>query len=149
MCSLFVAAPGMGSARLHTDGQSREVTRATQNEKRSSRRPHSGRTMTRRRGARSAGFTTAAVALLVAGCGTAAPSPSATTAELPQGDEPVSLDPAEFTVDIDNRYWPMSPGTRWTYREIDGEGNEVQVVVTVTTETRDIANGVTARVVRD
>ena len=43
----------------------------------------------------------------------------------------------------------MEPGTRWTYREIDEEGNAVQVVVTVTTETREIANGITARVVRD
>lgn len=71
------------------------------------------------------------------------------SAELPQGDDPVSLDPAQFTTNIDNRYWPMEPGTRWTYREIDEEGNEVQVVVTVTTATRQIANGITARVVRD
>lgn len=71
------------------------------------------------------------------------------SAELPEGDDPVSLDPAQFTTNIDNRYWPMEPGTRWTYREIDEEGNEVQVVVTVTTATRQIANGITARVVRD
>lgn len=68
---------------------------------------------------------------------------------MPQGDDPVSLDPAQFTAEIDNRYWPMAPGTRWTYREIDEEGNELLVVVTVTTETREIANGVTARIVRD
>jgi hypothetical protein len=68
---------------------------------------------------------------------------------LPQGDDPVDLDPAEFTTDIDNPYWPMQPGTRWTYREVDEEGNEVEVVVVVTTETKKIANGVTARVVRD
>ncbi len=40
---------------------------------------------------------------------------------LPQGSETVALDPADFTVDIDNRYWPMPVGTRWTYREIDEE----------------------------
>jgi hypothetical protein len=61
----------------------------------------------------------------------------------------VSLDPAQFSAEIDNRYWPMQPGTRWTYREIDDEGNALDVVVTVTTATREIANGVTARVVRD
>lgn len=69
--------------------------------------------------------------------------------DLPQGSEPVDLDPANFTVEIDNRYWPMVPGTRWTYREIDEEGKELEVVVTVSSETKKIANGVTARVVRD
>jgi hypothetical protein len=68
---------------------------------------------------------------------------------LPQGSEPVELDPADFSADIDNRYWPMKPGTRWTYREIDEEGNQLEVVVTATSETKRIANGVTARVVRD
>jgi hypothetical protein len=43
----------------------------------------------------------------------------------------------------------MAPGAQWTYREVDEEGNELKVVVTVTTETKEIANGVTARVVRD
>lgn len=105
--------------------------------------------MTRWQRGAGAAAATVVVALLAAGCGTATTGSSATGAELPQGDAAVSLDPAEFTADIDNRYWPMAPGTRWTYREIDGEGNELQVVVTVTTETRRIANGITARVVRD
>ena len=69
--------------------------------------------------------------------------------DLPQGGEPVDLDPATFTVDIDNPYWPMVPGTRWTYAEMDEEGQVLDVVVTVTSETRQIANGITARVVRD
>ena len=43
--------------------------------------------------------------------------------ELPQGSEPVTLDPAEVTTWITNPYWPMKPGTRWTFRETDGEGN--------------------------
>jgi hypothetical protein len=43
----------------------------------------------------------------------------------------------------------MEPGTRWTYREVDEEGKEVIVVVTVSSETKEIANGITARVVRD
>jgi hypothetical protein len=30
----------------------------------------------------------------------------------PQGNEPVGLDPAEFSVEIDNVYWPMPPGAR-------------------------------------
>lgn len=68
---------------------------------------------------------------------------------LPEGAEPFDVDHATFSVDIDNRYWPMEPGTRWIYRETDADGNVLKVVVTVTTETKKIANGVTARVVRD
>lgn len=69
--------------------------------------------------------------------------------DLPQGDEPVALHPARFTTKIDNPYWPMRPGTRWTYRETDGQGAVQKVVVVVTHQTKKIANGVTARVVRD
>ena len=90
-------------------------------------------------------------AVLLAGCGGSAderPSDGA-GADLPQGSVPVELDPAAFTTEIDNRYWPMRPGTRWTYREIDEDRAELEVVVTVSTETRTIANGLTARVVRD
>ena len=69
--------------------------------------------------------------------------------DLPQGSEPVELDPADFSTRIDNPYWPMEPGTRWTYREIDEDGAALEVVVVVTAETKNIANGITARVVRD
>ena len=62
--------------------------------------------------------------------------------------EPVKLDPADFLVNIDNPYWPMSPGSRWVYRETD-EGTEKRVEVTVTDRTKKIANGVEARVVHD
>ena len=69
--------------------------------------------------------------------------------DLPQGDDPVDLDPADFTTDIDNPYWPMEPGTRWTLREIDEKGRELKIVVIATDDTKLIANGITARVVRD
>ena len=74
---------------------------------------------------------------------------AAAASDLPRGSEPVELDPASFSADIDNRYWPMKPGMRWTYSEVDEKGKEVVVVVTVTSETKKIANGITARVVRD
>ena len=43
----------------------------------------------------------------------------------------------------------MRVGSRWVYRETDSEGTRQRVVVTVTDRTKLIANGVTARVVRD
>jgi hypothetical protein len=82
-----------------------------------------------------------AAALALAGCGG--------DEGLPQGSDPVELDPDELTTEIDNRWWPMEPGTRWTYRELDEEGKELRVVVTVSSETKEIANGVVARIVRD
>ncbi len=73
----------------------------------------------------------------------------AASTELPQGGEPAGLEPAEFTTEIDNRYWPMAVGSRWVYRETDQEGAEQKVVVTVLDKTKRIANGVEARVVHD
>jgi hypothetical protein len=69
--------------------------------------------------------------------------------DLPQGSEPVKLDPADFSTRIDNPYWPMAPGDRWVYRETDEGGAELRVEVTVTDRTREIANGIEARVVHD
>ncbi len=94
---------------------------------------------------------------VLAGCGADGPSASGTdtppaaagTVALPQADEPARLDPAEFTADVTNPRFPLEPGTRWTYRETTGDGEVVQVVVTATTGTRELANGVTARIVRD
>jgi hypothetical protein len=69
--------------------------------------------------------------------------------DLPQGSEQVELDPANFTTEIDNPWWPMKPGSRWVYRETDTEGANQKVVVTVTNRTKTIANGIEARVVHD
>jgi hypothetical protein len=66
---------------------------------------------------------------------------------LPQGSEPVTLDPADFASRIDNPYWPMSPGTRSVYREFDFEGSQ-RVTVTVLERTRTI-EGIEATVVHD
>lgn len=84
----------------------------------------------------------AGVAVAIAAAGVAAGA-------LPQGSEAVTLDPAQFTTTIDNPWWPMRPGSRWVYRETAPDGTRQRVVVTVTPRTRLIANGVTARVVRD
>lgn len=74
---------------------------------------------------------------------------SGTATKLPRGDQPVELDPADFTAGSDNRYFPLEPGTQWRFRETDTEGSVQDVVVTVTSETRTLANGIEARVVRD
>jgi hypothetical protein len=93
----------------------------------------------------------AAAALLFSGCsndeegpGGAAASPYA----LPQSDEPVELDPADFVRTIDNMYWPMAPGSRWVYREVDANGSRQRVEVRVTNQTKAIL-GITATVVHD
>jgi hypothetical protein len=83
-----------------------------------------------------------AVAALGAGCGSSGKS------ALPQGADPVNLDPADFTTEITNPYWPMAPGDRWVYRETDGQGAVQKVVVAVTEDTETIM-GIEARVVHD
>ena len=75
--------------------------------------------------------------LLLAGCG------GAKSEALPQGDESVKLDPADFVAQIDNPYWPMAPGSSWVYRE-DGQ----RVEVTVTHRKKEIL-GIPATVVHD
>jgi len=67
---------------------------------------------------------------------------------LPQPGEPVTLDPADFVSRIDNPYWPLLPGSKWVYRETDGEGGEQRVVVTVTNRAKTIL-GIDATVVHD
>jgi hypothetical protein len=80
--------------------------------------------------------------------GNAGSTRSTATSTLPRGSEPVNLDPADFTTRIDNPYWPMTPGSRWVYRETDAEGSKQRVEVTVTNRTRTIM-GIEARVVHD
>ena len=93
----------------------------------------------------------AGILLLGTACGTGGsqagkePEPD----RLPQGSQRVNLDPADFTTKIDNPYWPMEPGTQRTFREVDSDGSVMSVVVTITSKTKRIANGVEARVVRD
>ena len=89
--------------------------------------------------------------LLVGACGDDDSSSSADKATtepagstLPQGSDPANLDPADFTTEIDNPYWPMAPGNRWTSRS-----TEERIVVEVTNRTKEITGGIEALVVRD
>jgi hypothetical protein len=91
----------------------------------------------------------ATIALAACGGGESTSGSDDVSTGLPQGSEPASLDPAEFTTKIDNPYLPFAVGSRWVYTETsDGEPDQ-KVVVEVTDETKTIANGVEAVVVRD
>jgi hypothetical protein len=79
---------------------------------------------------------------------TAVGTTGAASPPLPLGDGPVTLDPAEFTTEIDNPYWPIKVGSRWVYRETDAEGTVTRVEVTVTNQTKTIM-GIDSIVVHD
>jgi hypothetical protein len=84
--------------------------------------------------------------LALAACGGGG-SKSSSSIPIPQGTKPVKLDPAKFTIDITNPYWPMRPGSHWVYREVEnGETQRVDVTVTKKTKTLE---GIEARVVHD
>jgi len=96
--------------------------------------------------------TTPALFLILAALGVAACGDNDDGAANSKTDsefDPAQPDPADFTTEIDNPWWPMTPGSRWVYRETDTEGANQKVVVTVTNKTKSIANGVEARVVHD
>ena len=65
------------------------------------------------------------------------------------GKRALKLIPDDSPVSVDNPYWPMIPGSKWVYRETDTRGTNQKVVVEVTDETKMIANGIEARVIRD
>jgi len=97
-----------------------------------------------RRAARAAAALAAVVgALALGGAATAQAAP------LPQGGEPVNLNPADFSAEVTDPCFPLVPGTRLISRERDAQGTVQKGVTHVTNRTRLIANGITARVVHD
>ena len=60
----------------------------------------------------------------------------------------MTLDPADFVAAIDNPFWPLPTHSRWSYVETDASGNEQQIVVEATGDTRQIL-GISATVVHD
>jgi hypothetical protein len=89
-------------------------------------------------------------ALLVA-CGGSDESSTAGSATntFPQSSEHADLNPADFTTNVDNPYFPLPVGAQWRVRVTDQEGLVQHEVITVTDQTKEIADGVTARVVKD
>lgn len=90
----------------------------------------------------------AGTVLVLAACGSDDRAPS-TAAPSDATDLPSTLDTTTASSDITNVWFPLEPGTRWTYRETDEEGDMLRVVVTVSTQTKQVADGVEARIVRD
>jgi hypothetical protein len=106
-------------------------------------------TMMRARKRVGLGLAVSLLAAAATGCGGGDATVTGAGAPLPQGGEPVELDPGDFTTVIDNRWLPLTPGGRWIYRETDPRGGTQRVVVRVRGRTRTVANGVEARVVSD
>jgi hypothetical protein len=101
-----------------------------------------------------------ALALTVANCSSsndgpsASPTPSTAPSVVPASDlapthgpyDPV-IDPSNFVAVVDNRYWPLEPGTTYVYRGVRGATPQTDTEV-VTDQTKQIL-GITATVVRD
>jgi hypothetical protein len=105
---------------------------------------------------RRTALVVAFLVLVAGGCGSddgdkAASGSAARASDLPHGSEPADLDPADFTTRVDNAYFPLAPdgtpGRRWVYRGTEG-GNRIRVVVTVTSEKKEV-EGIPALVVSD
>jgi hypothetical protein len=109
------------------------------------------------RAIKRAGAATACIAVLLpalAGCGSSGGNTSSAATQsgtntLPQTSEPSNLNPADFTTNIDNPYWPMPVGATWHVHVSNPQGESLQETITVENQTKRIADGVTARVVRD
>jgi hypothetical protein len=95
----------------------------------------------------------AVLAFATAACGGGgtqghAETTTGTTSALPVDGRPFPVDPADFTTDITNPYWPMKRGDHWVYRETNAEG-EVQRNDVVVTDERKTVMGIEAVVVHD
>lgn len=116
--------------------------------------------MTRRR---ALGLASAAVVTLAVGCGSSGRSGSTSsgtgTAAAASGAAPAlapttgtyapKIDPADFVATIDNRYFPLIPGTGFHYRGVQEDGRTPQSDDMVVTQRTKVIEGVRATVVGD
>ncbi len=104
-------------------------------------------------------FTTAAIAGALAiaagasGAGPSKPSAISTPGASSLGISAASayepqLNPADFSLVIDNPYFPLPVGRTWVYQGMRDGQSQIDRV-TVTSNTKLVAEGITARVVRD
>jgi hypothetical protein len=91
--------------------------------------------------------TSAALLLVLAAV--IGPRASASGPPFPQTSEPANLNPAEFTTNITNPYFPVLPGARWLVRVTNQRGGRFLQTIKVTNRTRRMGDGVVARVVDD
>src|SRR5690349_14475903 len=93
-----------------------------------------------------------ALTMSAAGASGGPPSkPAATPPTLNAGSAPAyepQLRPADFSVVVDNPYFPLPVGRTWVYRGVRDGQTQIDRV-TVTSKTKLVAEGITARVVRD
>src|SRR5215203_3056334 len=89
----------------------------------------------------------AMVLVLVAGCGGSSGSAGGDAKGKAQAAYAPSIDPADFTTKIDNKYFPLKPGTKFVYKGKTEDGSEGDTV-TVTSDTRNVM-GVECVVVDD
>jgi hypothetical protein len=99
----------------------------------------------------AAAVTAALLSALLLACGGSDKSSTSGSATntFPQSNEPANLNPADFTTQIDNPYFPLPVGAQWHVRVTNQEGLVQQQVITVTDKTKKMGDGVTARVVHD
>ncbi|HSS37070.1 MAG TPA: hypothetical protein VLR93_12420, partial [Patescibacteria group bacterium] len=82
-----------------------------------------------------------------AGAGPSTPAPASTPSAVPSAGGSPAIDPANFTTTIDNPWFPLVPGTTYTYHGTkDGKAAVDSYAVTDKTRTLD---GVVCRVVED
>jgi hypothetical protein len=111
----------------------------------------------RARAIKRVGAAMAGIAVLLpalAGCGSSGGNTSSAAAQsgtntLPQTSEPSNLNPADFSTNIDNPYWPMPVGSTWHVHVTNPQGESLQETITTEDKTKKIADGVTARVSHD
>ena len=87
------------------------------------------------------------VVVLLAGCGGSSGNMSGDAGGKAKEAYAPSIDPADFTTKIDNKYFPLKPGTKFVYKGKTEDGSEGDTV-TVTSDTRNVM-GVECVVVDD
>jgi hypothetical protein len=100
----------------------------------------------------------ASVAVLAAGCGSSSSEPTSSTTARPgsasrlapiHGRYEPTVDPANFVTRIDNRYFPLEPGTGFHYRGVQEDGKTPQTDDEVVTNRTKEIMGVKCTVVSD
>ena len=86
------------------------------------------------------------VATLVAGCSSSGEKAGASSEKAEKTHAP-NIDPSNFVDEVDNKYFPLEPGTTFVYEGKDEEGFE-RIEVTVTNGTKRVM-GVDCVVLRD